>query len=400
MRRERGGGGTLTHVGLLAALTVGALLAVPSLAPVEEAERTPGAGRAGPPAPSDPAALALLRRAARNARARSWTGTQVVTLRGDRPATVEVEVEHSAMAGTRSRVPAAPGAVLQEVYDADATAVPGSSPLATPAGLDAGRWESLLTANYTAGLAGSGAVAGEVTDAVELRRADGSAAARLEVGRASGLVLRRQLLDASGDLLHSTAFTRLAVVPAAAVEQIGSGQLGGGQLASGQLASGQVTDGPVAARAETPVDDGAVAALRAAGWSVQDELVPGLALVDARRDTSAPTAAARDAVLHLTYSDGLSTVSLFEQRGRLDRAGRAGWQWEQRAGAAVLVRPGLPERLAWADSGTVFTLVADVGDDVVDAALAALPRQRAAPGLAHRFTLGLERVGSWLDPTR
>lgn len=389
MRGERGGG-TLTHVGLLAALTVSALLAVPSLAPVEEAERTPGAGRADPPAPSDPAALALLRRAARNARARSWTGTQVVTLRGVRPATVVVEVEHSAMAGTRSRVPAAPGAVLQEVYDADATAVPGSSPLATPAGLDAGRWESLLTANYSAGLAGGGAVAGEVTDAVELRRADGSAAARLEVGRASGLVLRRQLLDASGDLLHSTAFTRLALVPAAAVEQIGSGQ----------LASGQVTDGPVAARAQTPVDDDAVAALRAAGWSVPDELVPGLALVDARRDTSAPTAAARDAVLHLTYSDGLSTVSLFEQRGRLDRAGRAGWQWEQRAGAAVLVRPGLPERLAWADSGTVFTLVADVGDDVVDAALATLPRQRAAPGLAHRFTLGLERVGSWLDPTR
>jgi len=389
VRGERGGG-TLTHVGLLAALTVSALLAVPSLAPVEEAERTPGAGRADPPAPSDPAALALLRRAARNARARSWTGTQVVTLRGVRPATVEVEVEHSAMAGTRSRVPAAPGAVLQEVYDADATAVPGSSPLATPAGLDAGRWESLLTANYSAGLAGGGAVAGEVTDAVELRRADGSAAARLEVGRASGLVLRRQLLDASGDLLHSTAFTRLALVPAAAVEQIGSGQ----------LASGQVTDGPVAARAQTPVDDDAVAALRAAGWSVPDELVPGLALVDARRDTSAPTAAARDAVLHLTYSDGLSTVSLFEQRGRLDRAGRAGWQWEQRAGAAVLVRPGLPERLAWADSGTVFTLVADVGDDVVDAALATLPRQRAAPGLAHRFTLGLERVGSWLDPTR
>lgn len=389
MRGERGGG-TLTHVGLLAALTVSALLAVPSLAPVEEAERTPGAGRADPPAPSDPAALALLRRAARNARARSWTGTQVVTLRGVRPATVVVEVEHSAMAGTRSRVPAAPGAVLQEVYDADATAVPGSSPLATPAGLDAGRWESLLTANYSAGLAGGGAVAGEVTDAVELRRADGSAAARLEVGRASGLVLRRQLLDASGDLLHSTAFTRLALVPAAAVEQIGSGQ----------LASGQVTDGPVAARAQTPVDDDAVAALRAAGWSVPDELVPGLALVDARRDTSAPTAAARDAVLHLTYSDGLSTVSLFEQRGRLDRAGRAGWQWEQRAGAAVLVRPGLPERLAWADSGTVFTLVADVGDDVVDAALATLPRQRAAPGLVHRFTLGLERVGSWLDPTR
>lgn len=394
MRGERGGG-TLTHVGLLAALTVGALLAVPSLAPVEEAERTPGAGRASPPAPSDPAALALLRRAARNARARSWTGTQVVTLRGVRPATVEVEVEHSAMAGTRSRVPAAPGAVLQEVYDADATAVPGSSPLATPAGLDAGRWESLLTANYSAGLAGSGAVAGEVTDAVELRRADGSAAARLEVGRVSGLVLRRQLLDASGDLLHSTAFTRLAVVPTAAVAQIGSGQIG-----SGQLASGQVTDGPVAAGAQTPVDDGAVAALRAAGWSVPDELVPGLALVDARRDTSAPTAAARDAVLHLTYSDGLSTVSLFEQRGRLDRAGRAGWQWEQRAGGEVLVRPGLPERLAWADSGTVFTLVADVGDDVVDAALAALPRQRATPGLAHRFTLGLERVGSWLDPTR
>lgn len=394
MRGERGGG-TLTHVGLLAALTVGALLAVPALAPVEEAERTPGAGRAGPPAPSDPAALALLRRAARNARARSWTGTQVVTLRGVRPATVEVEVEHSAMAGTRSRVPAAPGAVLQELYDADATAVPGSSPLATPAGLDAGRWESLLTANYTAVLAGGGAVAGEVTDAVELRRADGSAAARLEVGRASGLVLRRQLLDASGDLLHSTAFTRLAVVPAAAVEQIGSGQ-----LASGQLASGQVTDAPEAARAQTPVDDDAVAALRAAGWSVPDELVPGLALVDARRDSCAPTAAARDAVLHLTYSDGLSTVSLFEQRGRLDRAGRAGWQWEQRAGGAVLVRPGLPERLAWADSGTVFTLVADVGDDVVDAALAALPRQRAAPGLAHRFTLGLERVGSWVDPTR
>lgn len=398
MRGERGGG-TLTHVGLLAALFVGALLAVPALAPVEEAERTTAADRVGPPAPSDPAALALLRRAARNARARSWTGTQVVTLRGARPATIQVEVEHSAMAGTRSLVPAAPGA-LQEVYDADASAVPGSSPLATPAGLDAGRWESLLTANYSAGLAGSGAVAGEVTDAVELRRADGSAAARLEVGRASGLVLRRQLFDAAGALLHSSAFTSLALVPAGAVVQVTGSAVGGGQPAGGPLTPGDSSDGTTAAAGETPVDDDVLAALRAAGWTAPDELVPGLTLVGTRRDATAPAAAAGEAALQLTYSDGLSTVSLFEQRGRLDRAGRAGWQWQQRAGGAVLVRPGLPERLAWADSGTVFTLVTDLGDDVVDAALASLPRQRAAPGLAHRFTLGLERVGSWVDPTR
>jgi len=369
--------GRWLRVAVLLSVTAGVLLAVTALATPEEAGTTSvGPGPRTAPGPSDPAALALLRRSASTARLRSWTGSQVISVLGSRPSTVGVAVAHPARAAPRSRVLAGAGAGQQEILNADGAGLPGSSPLGAPVVGDGARWESLVTSSYAVTLAGGDTVAGEPVDVVELRRTDGTAAARVAVGRRSGLALQRQTFDGRGALLRSSAFSRVALVPAAAVADVPDD--GGAVQASAPTVAPRAAD---------------VASARAVGYAVPDALAPGLVLVDARR-----TGPDSDAALHLTYSDGLSAISVFEQRGRLAPGSLPGWQARTRSGVAVLTRPGLPERVAWADGAMVYTLLADAPDEVVDHAVTALPHVRPAVGLAHRLRRGVDRVGSWLDP--
>jgi len=360
---------------------VGVVLAVPSLAPPEEAGLTPAAATLPPkPAASDPQALALLRDAARTAIAASWTGTQIVAAFAGPGATTTavVDIEHRAFEGSRMRAAATAGSPARELFEPDSDGLTGASPLAAPValGADDARWQSLVSGNYQVRFAGTDTVAGERVRVVELRRADGSAAARLAVGQASGLPLQRQIFDGSGRLVRESVFTKAALVAERDVEHVRAPPGVGG-----------TPEG-------SPLRPAESAALRSEGWSVPEALVPGLALVDGRRYTEAGAT-----TLHLTYSDGLSAVSLFQQRGRLDPDGMSGWHVERRGNAAVLVQPGAPERLAWSDGGTVFTLVADVPDPAVDPAVAELPHRSDPGGFAHRFRRGIDRVGSWLDPT-
>ena len=126
-----------------------------------------------------------------------------------------------------------------------------------------------------------------------------------------------------------------------------------------------------------------------------DGLPGGFRLFDAR--LSAP--GEPEHVLHLAYSDGLSTTSLFAQRGALGTTPPDGFERDAVEGRPVWVRAGAPERVVWSGGGAVWTLVSDAPADVVRDAVAALPRDRAErDGVLARLGRGLGRLASALSP--
>lgn len=242
----------------------------------------------------------------------------------------------------------------------------GSVPAVATAALDP-RVVSLLAASYDLAVVGSGRCTGRTTTVVEARRGDGQVAGRFEVDAATGLLLRRDVYGDDGLRLRRSEFVDLEVLGAA----------------------------DVAAATETTDLAAAVRELRADGWRVPDGLPGGFALFDAR--LSAP--GEREHVLHLAYSDGLSTTSLFAQRGALGSMPPDGFVRDEVGGRPVWVHADVPERVVWSGGAAVWTLVSDAPADVVRDTVATLPRDRAErDGVLARLGRGLGRLGSALNP--
>jgi sigma-E factor negative regulatory protein RseB len=127
--------------------------------------------------------------------------------------------------------------------------------------------------------------------------------------------------------------------------------------------------------------------LRADGWPCPAALSVGYVLLDARR-----ASAGSGATLHLTYSDGLSAVSVFLQRGDLDAAGLSGLSSRKWGDAEVYVRDGWPDVMVWQGGPTVITAIGDAEPAELQVILGALPRQ------TNHGTLGSlqQRMGSAL----
>ena len=116
------------------------------------------------------------------------------------------------------------------------------------------------------------------------------------------------------------------------------------------------------------------------GWVCRDELA-GLSLVRLRSDSAAATGA-----LHLVYSDGVATVSVLEQHGRLAGAPRGtAWDTELRA----YTREGAAGLASWQSGGTVLTVVTDGPRELLAAVVASLPHE----ALPERTTMGRIREG-------
>jgi hypothetical protein len=143
-----------------------------------------------------------------------------------------------------------------------------------------------------------------------------------------------------------------------------------------------------------PVAPDIVAALEREGFAATSELPAGYGLVAAARldGTSVPTA-------HLVYSDGLYTVSVFEQLGRMARAGRAGaTELEAPSGGTVWRWAGSePRRLVWTGDGSTFMAVGDAPTDELVVAVDGLPVE-PRPSTLDRLAAGLSRVVGWLWP--
>ena len=329
---------------------------------------TTGDTASGARTKSDPEALTQLRNAESAARTTPYEGTQFITAwsRSGMATTSLVKVTHVPGDGTRMRVQSTTADQGGQMFEADDSQHAGGLTGYTPAMLD------LLARNYAVVRAGQGEVSGRPTSVIEARRPDGTAAGRFHIDRQTGLMLRRELLDQQGREVNLTFFTEIQptmpkpqVVVASAprmIEAPWAHELAGAELGS----------------------------LRYRGWPVHSGLPDRLSLYDARQlDGDGP-------VVHLSYSDGLSVVSVFVQRGTLDAGSLAGWHKATRGGRTVYLRDTVQQRAMWASRGYVFTVLADAPPPVVDSAVAALPHGET--GFWGRIGRGMDRLASWANP--
>lgn len=310
----------------------------------------------GPGVQAERDAVALLGAAVTAGRARAYSGTQyVASYRHGRASSGTVSLRHVPGLGTDVSVtPTADGADVEQVTRSVRTDL-----------LDE-RLVGLLAEHYALAITGQDGCAGRTAHVVEARRDDDPTvvAGRFWVDGDSGLVLRREVYDAAGRTSRSSAFTDL-----------------------------RVTGAPVDVRTvqTTPGEQLSVEELDA-GWP---RALPGaFALVDARtRDSGGDRQ-----VMHLSYSDGLSTTSVFAQPGSLDGPPGEGFRQEQVDGATVWVRDTAPERVVWSAAGQTFTLLSDAPAEAVRAAVTALPHEQPRDGMLDRVGRGASRVAGWLNP--
>jgi sigma-E factor negative regulatory protein RseB len=330
------------------------------------------------PAETGNAGLRLLSEAATACRQVSYQGVQVTQWHNaDGSLTSVVNVWHqrdhqtliqaAAVPADQAAQPlrAAPAADLAPAADAAAQRGPEGVMSMTP------QLVALLAANYRVAVGRPGWVAGRPAREVVLYHRGGAVAARFWLDRATKLLLRRETFDSHARLVTEDVFVSLTVgVPAATQVP-----------ATGSMPS------------STPLATPQLSRLRAAGWPLPGRLPGNLTLVQADQ-TSTPGGR----VVGLAYSDGLSVISLFLQRGHLPPA-MSGWQLVAVHGQPVYVADPDQRSVAWSARGFVYTMIADAPAQTVDQVVSALPHTGKA-GFFGRIGRGLHRLASWFNPFR
>jgi len=346
---SRHGAGGLSHAGPQAMAPPSAPSALP--------------GHAAPRAPS----VRLLGQAARACRTMTYEGVEVLgEWGGPGQATSVVNVWHAPGGVTLAQAVAAaphwsgeaPHIILPASY-LGGQALVGSVMLAMSP-----RLVALLSANYQVAAVGWGQVAGRMARVVTARR-DGRLAARFWLDKATTLPLRRETFDGHGHVVSDAMFMALTV---------GAGVAG---APPGAVPRQWVTARP--------------ARLRARGWPLPGPLPDDLALLGARQGSTAA-----GPVVDLDYSDGLSLVSVFLQRGHL-KSRPPGWSRMALGGSLVYADGSDGQTFVWSARGFVYTLVAAAPPRTAVQVVAALPHN-SSPGLLARLRQGLHRLASWLSP--
>jgi sigma-E factor negative regulatory protein RseB len=248
----------------------------------------------------------------------------------------------------------------------------------------------LLKSHYLVAYAGTGSADNRTAQVVEAWRTDGSIAARFWLDDATKLPLEREVFDTAAHVIGQDVFIDVSFTAAGGVSPGDSRAAGASpQQAAAAPASARVSADPQEPWTD-PFSRRQLLALRDGGWQVPAELPGGLSLF-----TGAKTQADTGAVLDLGYSDGLSMVSVFEQRGKLP-ATLPGWRKTKTGGHVVFALPD-QRTLTWVGHGMVFTMVADAPSQTVDAVVGALPHD-GPTGFWKRMSRGLVRVASWVNP--
>lgn len=196
---------------------------------------------------------------------------------------------------------------------------------------------------------------------------------RLFVDEATGLVVRRESFAADGTPVRVVAYTDLEVADLSLDPPAGT--------AHEQRGAGHA------------VSEAGLGILATVGWAVPADLPGGFQL---RNGYALPEP--EGSSLHLVYSDGLYTLSVYEQFGRLDRDALDGAGRYEVGGRTIWRWPGSePERVVWSSDELTFTVVSDAPMDVVVNAVGGLPGEERA-SFGRRLVRGLRRVGGWLWP--
>ncbi len=315
-------------------------------------------------------AVDLLRRAGRAESALAYQGAKFFGSWSDYGHTsVLAQVSHRPGEGTRL------------------TTASGSSPTRRLVTADAGtgvddRMLAALTRRYRLRVAGVEGCIGRRATIVEAVRGDGVVAGRFWLDDRTGLTLRRELFDARGRQVRLTLFVDLRVVDSRRLRPVPTAP--SGSLQPRALPS---------AEADRVLDQGGLDELREDGWVLPDLLPSGLTLSGAR-DVRVAGAHA----VHLTYSDGLFTLSMFVQRGRLDPDDLPGHTARQVGDATVYAEAGLYRHLSWEGGGLVYTVVTDAPDESVAAVVGAMPHRPHDGSMLGRMSRGVARMGSLVDP--
>ena len=231
----------------------------------------------------------------------------------------------------------------------------------------------LLETHYVVVYAGAGSADNRTAQIVEAWREDGSLAARFWLDDATKLPLEREVFDTAAHVISEDVFINVRF----------------SKLAPAAAPAGGPADPP--GPWTDPLPAAQLLALRASGWLVPPELPGGLSLF-----TGAQTQTNTGTVLDLGYSDGLSVVSLFEQRGNL-AAKLAGWQKITVAGHVIYAAEPDQRSLTWASRGMVYTVMADAPAQTVDNVIRVLPHDKP-PGFWKRMSRGFGRLASWVNP--
>lgn len=245
---------------------------------------------------------------------------------------------------------------------------------------------ALLRSNYIVEYAGTGSSSNRPARIVAVRRRDGTLAAQYWLDLHTGLPLRREMYDESGRRVSEGAFIDL---------EIGVGHIGAMPSAEGQAWEAVPASATSVGRGSPP-DSARITELRSDGWPVPRALAGNMTLASV---TSTATKSGQ--VLDASYSDGLSVVSVFIQRGQLSGT-LPGWHTSRIGGLPVYATQSddVDEQgLAWSAGGFVYTVIADAPQDSVDQIIIELPHERPA-GFWQRVLRGFKRMGSWFDPFR
>ena len=248
----------------------------------------------------------------------------------------------------------------------------------------------LLESHYVVAYAGTGLAGSRTAQVVEAWRADGSLAARFWLDNATKLPLEREVYDSAAHLIGRDVFINVSFADQGPANQGPAAQKSALQESAPASAR---TSAMAQAPWTEPLSQAQLLALRARGWLVPAGLPGGLTLF-----TGAETRAGSGTALDLGYSDGLSVVSVFEQRGHL-AARLAGWRRTTVDGHVIFVAEPDQRSLTWAGRGMVYTVMADAPARTIDAVVGALPHDRP-PGFWKRITRGLVRLASWVNPFR
>ena len=384
--RHRDGRTSLLLAALLTVAVPGFLVAAcsaqgsqGSAAADEAAAASRAAGDSGAPGlpaarrHSSQRAVQLLKEAARAAVLTSYQGEEIVSRQGTAGQTTVLvsEIWHVSGGQTVTQTLAAAPSPSGQPYlssDSDGQAPEGVLGVTTPL-------VQLLTANYILVYAGSGAAGNRTAQVVEAWRGDGSLAAKFWLDTATKLPLEREVFDFSDHVISADWFINVQFGSQASLHLPAGGAA---------VPAGPWTD---------PLSTAQLLALRSRGWLVRPELPGGLSLF-----TGAQTTTSTGTVLDLGYSDGLSVISLFEQRGNL-AAKLAGWQKTTVDGHVIYVTEPDQRSLTWSSHGMVYTVMADAPTQTVDAVVGTLPHD-SPPGFWKRMSRGLARMASWVNPFR